>query len=227
MQNIEKVNHDSSIIIPPPMYPLKVYKLLYPRQEHVYNGEKVYEFLDGHKTKNPAAYVKYLEYKRYNPNSNIDESEAAAFLHASLTTFQLYDGIQLENKDPHYARNNLYIQMRNLIEQLDMDSVSGLMKFPKFERSGLAKDIREGYVKLISTLNQGEMVPSLRKTCLKEFHFILQNLMCYYNFSYNRGYVSFHIVMRWTKQLTDISHLHDRYTRIALNKMEGNSNNYT
>lgn len=172
-------------------------------------------------------YIYLLELRRFNPNSNIAQSPEAAFIHQSLTAFHFHEGVDVLEKQPHYIRNNLYMQIRNLIEQLDLDSVVGLDKFPRHERLGLAKSIRDGYVELITVLNEGEQIPSLRKQSIKEFSKVLQNILCYYNFSYNRRYVSIHIVCRWAKRLAEISKLHDRYVKIILNKISTDTNEYT
>lgn len=216
------------MFVPPTQYPVRFYEMLYPREvieTKDFAPWKVKFLVTGIIVTDPERYIYKLECQRVNPKVNFADPYWANILETNyqrapssiFSKYTVFDTTQILL----IKRVEVYRYLRNYIETLDRDTHAILCRFPRYEKLGLSKDIRDGYVKLITLLNMGEYVPSLRKGNIKEFQATLHNLNTYFNFAYNRNYISFHQHGYIAGKLAQIGKLHTRYVDMVLNKSKG------
>lgn len=215
LQNVEKVNMGTTIV-EPPLYPARYYQAMYPYTEVATPvGEpQVYMFTsNGYLTTDPVQYIRYLEYQRYNPNCNVPQDIVGSHLHIGLNERMLYADETLSIKDRVSVarRGDIYRYMRNYVEQLVMFLKPTLDRFPRYERLGLASEIRKACTEIIVHLTTAEHSPAERKTALKKLQAELHRLNTYMNFAVNYKYINFVRHQEIQKKLDVLDNLEAKY----------------
>lgn len=195
---MEVINTDPKKIISPGVYSLRFYKDIYKyRKVYIDNKLKFQLEYTCEIVEDLWLYILTQELRRVNPNSILKfkwiHQPKEDFIDGYYTYISAYtNNDSLEFEYCEFIVNNMYNRLK-VLTKLDMLSVRFypcLRNFPKYERNGMASEIRKLFIQISALIEEAGNCKSIRKTKYQEAIGKLYELIRIITLAENLKYIS-------------------------------------